>query len=89
MGQVGGVLVPLALLTYHSAPWIMPILASIPFGTGIYLIFMSSFTYIIAAYRPHAVSVCERVGMEDEDAYGIRGGVSAVCPGRCTALLAP
>ena len=32
---------------------------------------------------------CERFGVEDGDAYGTRGGVSAVCLGRCTALLGP
>ena len=61
MGQVGGVLVPLALFalafsTYRSAPWIVPVLASVPFGTGTYFIFTSSFTYIVVAYRPLAAS---------------------------------
>jgi len=61
MGQVGGILVPLALFalgfsTYHSAPWIVPVLASVPFGTGTYFIFTSSFTYIVVAYRPLAAS---------------------------------
>lgn len=61
MGQVGGVLVPLALFalafsTYHSVPWIVPVLASVPFGTGTYFIFTSSFTYIVVAYRPLAAS---------------------------------
>jgi hypothetical protein len=59
MGQVGGVLVPVALFwlafsTYRSAHWIVPVLASIPFGTGTYFIFTSSFTYIVVAYRPLA-----------------------------------
>jgi len=61
MGQVGGVLVPLALLwlalsTYRSVHWIVPVLASVPFGTGTYFIFTSSFTYIVVAYRPLAAS---------------------------------
>jgi hypothetical protein len=61
MGQVGGILVPLALLalafsTHRSAPWIVPVLASIPFGMGTYFIFTSSFTYIVVAYRPLAAS---------------------------------
>jgi len=61
MGQVGGVLVPLALLwlalsTRSGVPWIVPVLASVPFGTGTYFIFTSSFTYIIVAYRPVAAS---------------------------------
>lgn len=61
MGQVGGVLVPLALLwlalsTHSGVPWIVPVLASVPFGTGTYFIFTSSFTYIVVAYRPVAAS---------------------------------
>lgn len=61
MGQVGGVLVPLALLwlalsTHSGVPWIVPVLASVPFGTGTYFIFTSSFTYIVVAYRPMAAS---------------------------------
>jgi hypothetical protein len=61
MGQVGGVLVPLALLwlalsTLRGVPWIVPVLASVPFGTGTYFIFTSSFTYIIVAYRPMAAT---------------------------------
>lgn len=61
MGQVGGVLVPLALLwlalsTHSGVPWIVPVLASVPFGTGTYFIFTSSFTYIVVAYRSMAAS---------------------------------
>jgi hypothetical protein len=61
MGQVGGVLVPLALLwlafsTHRSVHWVVPVLASVPFGTGTYFIFTSSFTYIVVAYRPVAAS---------------------------------
>ena len=61
MGQVGGVLVPFALLwlalsTHKGVPWIVPVLASVPFGTGTYFIFTSSFTYIVVAYRPMAAS---------------------------------
>ena len=61
MGQVGGVLVPLALLwlalsTLRGVHWIVPVLASVPFGTGTYFIFTSSFTYIVVAYRPMAAS---------------------------------
>jgi hypothetical protein len=61
MGQVGGVLVPLALLwlalsTHSGVHWIVPVLASVPFGTGTYFIFTSSFTYIVVAYRPMAAT---------------------------------
>jgi len=56
MGQVGGVLVPISLFwlaftTYRGVHWIVPVLASVPFGTGTYFIFTSSFTYIVVAHR--------------------------------------
>ncbi|KAF8920630.1 MFS general substrate transporter [Mucidula mucida] len=61
MGQVGGILVPLSLYwlaftTYASVHWIVPIIASIPFGTGVYFVFASVFTYLVTAYRPIAAS---------------------------------
>ncbi|KAH9020531.1 MFS general substrate transporter [Lactarius deliciosus] len=56
MGQVGGVLVPISLFwlaftTYRGIHWVVPVLASVPFGTGTYFIFTSSFTYIVVAHR--------------------------------------
>ncbi|PFH48800.1 hypothetical protein AMATHDRAFT_149102 [Amanita thiersii Skay4041] len=61
MGQVGGVLVPLSLYwlaftTYRNVPWIIPIIASALFGTGIIFVFTSVFTYLVTAYRPIAAS---------------------------------
>ena len=61
MGQVGAVLIPVGLFwiaftTYPSVHWIVPIIASIPFGTGILYAFSSTFTYLITAYRPIAAS---------------------------------
>ncbi|CAA7261303.1 unnamed protein product [Cyclocybe aegerita] len=61
MGEIGGILVPLSLYwiaftTYQSVPWIVPIIASIPFGAGIYYVFTSTFTYLVTAYRPIAAS---------------------------------
>ncbi|EPT01658.1 hypothetical protein FOMPIDRAFT_1036148 [Fomitopsis schrenkii] len=61
MGQVGGLLAPLGLFwlaftTYRGVPWIVPIIASVPFGTGIVFIFTSVFTYLVVAYRPIAAS---------------------------------
>ncbi|TFK32753.1 major facilitator superfamily domain-containing protein [Crucibulum laeve] len=61
MGEVGGILVPiglfwLAFTTYSGVPWIVPIIASIPFGSGIYFVFTSTFTYLVTAYRPIAAS---------------------------------
>ncbi|KZT29306.1 MFS general substrate transporter [Neolentinus lepideus HHB14362 ss-1] len=61
MGQAGGILVPCALLimAFTASPHItpaLPILASIPFGTGIIYVFTSTFTYLVAAYRTYAAS---------------------------------
>ena len=36
--------------------WIVPILGSIPFGTGIAFVFTGTFTYLVTAYRPIAAS---------------------------------
>ncbi|KAG2110083.1 major facilitator superfamily domain-containing protein [Suillus cothurnatus] len=49
MGQVGAILVPvglfwLAFTTYPQVHWIAPIIASVPFGSGIYFVFTSTFT---------------------------------------------
>lgn len=60
-GQVGAILVPvslywLAFTTYPHVHWVVPIIASIPFGVGIYLCFTSIFTYTVTAYRPIAAS---------------------------------
>jgi len=61
MGEIGAILVPLSLFwlsftTYTSVPWIVPIIASIPFGTGLYYVFTAVFTYLVTAYRPLAAS---------------------------------
>ena len=61
MGQIGGILVSISLFslaftTYKDVHWIAPIIASVPFGTGIYFVFSSSFTYLVVAYRPIAAS---------------------------------
>ncbi|KAG1727260.1 major facilitator superfamily domain-containing protein [Suillus paluster] len=61
MGQVGAILVPiglfcLAFTTYPQVHWIAPIIASVPFGSGVYFVFTSTFTYLVTAYRPIAAS---------------------------------
>ncbi|KAJ3795029.1 MFS general substrate transporter [Lentinula aff. detonsa] len=61
MGEIGAVLVPISLFwlsftTYASVPWIVPIIASIPFGIGLYYVFTAVFTYLVTAYRPLAAS---------------------------------
>ena len=62
MGQVGGVLIPVGLFwiaftTYRSVHWIVPIIASVFFGMGVFYTFSSTSTYLITAYRPIAASV--------------------------------
>jgi len=36
--------------------WLVPILGTVPFGMGVGWCFTSSFTYLVAAYRPVAAS---------------------------------
>lgn len=60
-GQIGGILVPIGLIslaftTYPHVHWIAPIICSIPFGTGCYFVFTTTFTYLVVAYRPIAAS---------------------------------
>jgi hypothetical protein len=48
-GMLGGILVPISLIwlaftTYKSVHWIVPIIASVPFGSGVILIFTSCWT---------------------------------------------
>ena len=62
MGQAGAILIPIGLFwiaftTYKSVHWIVPIIGSIPLGTGICFAFSSTFTYLVTAYRPIAASV--------------------------------
>ena len=62
MGQAGGVLIPVGLFgiaftTYRSVHWVVPIIASIPFGMGVCYTFTSTFTYLVTAYPPIAASV--------------------------------
>ncbi|KAJ7624144.1 major facilitator superfamily domain-containing protein [Mycena rosella] len=61
MGQAGGVLVPISLYwfaftTYPHVHWIVPIIGSVPFGTGMFYAFTATFTYLVTAYRPIAAS---------------------------------
>jgi len=60
-GMAGAVCIPISLFwlaftTYPSVHWIVPILASVPFGTGVYFALNSVFTYLVVAYRPIAAS---------------------------------
>lgn len=60
-GLYGAVLCPLALFwfaftTYPSVHWIVPIIASVPFGFGMVLAYSSTFTFLVDVYRPFAAS---------------------------------
>ena len=59
--MLGSVLVPIgmfwfAFTGYRSVPWIVPILAGIPFGWGVVLVFSSVFNYLVDAYRDWSAS---------------------------------
>ena len=58
---LGSVLIPISLFwfaftSYPSVHWIVPIIASIPFGTGVVLTFASVFQYLVKAYPMYAAS---------------------------------
>ncbi|EJD05266.1 MFS transporter [Fomitiporia mediterranea MF3/22] len=61
VGMPGGILVSVGLFwiaftTFRGVHWIVPMLGSIPFGTGIVFVFTATFTYLVTAYRPIAAS---------------------------------
>ncbi|GJE92265.1 MFS general substrate transporter [Phanerochaete sordida] len=61
IGMWGAVLIPISLFwlaftTYPHVHWIVPIIASVPFGIGILFCFSTIFTYLVTAYRPIAAS---------------------------------
>jgi len=61
IGMPGAILVPIGLFwiaftTFPGVHWIVPIIGSIPFGTGVAYVFTAVFTYLVTAYRPMAAS---------------------------------
>lgn len=61
IGMVGAVLIPISLFwlaftTYPHVHWVVPIIASVPFGTGMLFCYSAIFTYLVTAYRPIAAS---------------------------------
>jgi len=61
IGCAGAVLTPISVLclaftSYSHVHWVAPIIASIPFGTGIIFVFTAAFTYLVVAYRRYAAS---------------------------------
>ncbi|KDQ54292.1 hypothetical protein JAAARDRAFT_38450 [Jaapia argillacea MUCL 33604] len=62
MTMLGGIMLPIGLFwfawtTYPSIPWIVPILATVPFGCGMVLLFLSMMNYLVDTYLMHAASV--------------------------------
>ncbi|KAH8593985.1 major facilitator superfamily transporter multidrug resistance [Bisporella sp. PMI_857] len=58
---LGGVLVPVGLFwfgwtTYRNVHWIVPIIGSVFFGTGMLLVFSGIFTFLVDAYPAYAAS---------------------------------
>ena len=58
---LGSVLIPISLFwfaftSYPTVHWIVPIIASIPFGTGLVLTYASVFQYLVRAYPMYAAS---------------------------------
>ena len=61
VGMWGAILIPISLFwlaftTYPHVHWIVPIIASVPFGIGTLFCFSSVFAYLVTAYRPVAAS---------------------------------
>lgn len=54
--QINVALFCVAFTSYRHVHWIAPIISSLPFGSGIFFIFTSVFTYLVTAYRPIAAS---------------------------------
>ncbi|KAK9365673.1 major facilitator superfamily domain-containing protein [Lipomyces kononenkoae] len=57
----GSILFPVGLFwfaftTMKSVPWIVPVLATIPVGAGMLLIFSGIFTYLVEGYKPYSAS---------------------------------
>lgn len=75
-GCASGILLTVGLVWFAATlnpavPWIVPILGTVPFGTGVGFCFTSSFTYLVAAYRPVAAScVVASVVPLTEQGYG-------------------
>lgn len=102
--QVGAILIPVSLFiiaftSYSHVHWIIPILASVPFGLGISFSFISTLTYLVTVYRPMAASVlASNVVMRATFAaafplfagamYGRLGsvGATALLGGLCTVM---
>ncbi|BFZ64106.1 hypothetical protein YB2330_005245 [Saitoella coloradoensis] len=59
--MAGGVLVPVGMLwfaftSYKSIHWIVPIIAGIPFGAGVLLVYIPVFSFLVDSYRVYAAS---------------------------------
>ncbi|KAG8896612.1 hypothetical protein FRB99_008801, partial [Tulasnella sp. 403] len=61
IGMAGAILVPIGLFWFaFTTPlhihWIVPMIATIPFGIGVIYSFVAVWTFLVHAYRPHAAS---------------------------------
>lgn len=61
IGCIGAILLPIGLMIFAwtcspNVHWIVPILASVPFGTGFLLIFTSIQSYVIDCFPLYAAS---------------------------------
>ncbi|KAK9429792.1 major facilitator superfamily domain-containing protein [Lipomyces doorenjongii] len=76
--MVGAVFTPIgifwfAFTTYKSVHFVVPIIAGVPFGFGLILVFSGVFTYLVEAYRPYAASALAANGF-------LRSSFAAVFP---------
>ena len=61
MARVGACLLPISLFwfgwtSYTTIPWIIPIIASVFFGAGIYIVILSILSYVIDSYQTYSAS---------------------------------
>jgi hypothetical protein len=61
--MIGAILLPTGLMWFAwtcapvSIHWIVPMLAAVPYGTGVVLTFLATQNYLVDAYLPYAASV--------------------------------
>lgn len=61
LARYGACFIPLSLFwfawtSYSSVPWIVPIIASIFFGLGIYIVILSFLSYVVDSYQTYSAS---------------------------------
>ncbi|KAK9466862.1 major facilitator superfamily domain-containing protein [Lipomyces arxii] len=76
--MMGSIFVPIGMLwfaftTYKSVHYIVPIIACLPFGFGLILVYSGVFTYLVEAYRPYSASALAANGF-------LRSSFAAIFP---------